>query len=244
MSTTMFSLSCTSSFQSRQSHLLVINKREPKSLFEKEKMINGQICLPGRCKWNADDVWAHRGGTSTGKGHVSGVKLKTADGTRMLPVQHSHLHPTLCAPDMDSPILWACTARLFLTHILKKWKKTWNLSNPAHRSWQTASREWSTPPGTTLYYYYSPSIQSRHEKKLIRNQLPDIYNSVWTSLTEKVWRMTPVKAFRTRIIPPLVEIRICLPSLLNAILVQSQTRVNVVSKCANGPFDKKVKYIN
>lgn len=169
----MFSLSCvlkdfsTSAFQNR-SHLWVINKREPKSLFEKgkdDKRQSGHTCLPSRCKGNTDDVWAHRGGTSTDKGHVSGVKLQTADGTRMFPVQHSHLHPTFSAPDVDPPILWACTTRLFLTHILKKWKKTWNLSNPAHRSWQTASREWSTPPGTTLCYCYSPSLELRHEKK-------------------------------------------------------------------------------
>lgn len=203
--------------------------------------------LSSRCKGNADDDGAHRGGTSTDKGHVSGVKLQTADGTRMFPVQHSHLHPTLSAPDMDPPILGACTPTLFLTHISKKWKKTWNLSNHAHRSWQTASREWSTPPGITLCYCYSPSIELRCEKKtkdIIRNQLPDIYNSLWKSLTEKVWRMAPLKAFRTRIIPPLVEMRICFPSLLNAIRVQSQTRVNFVSNWANGPFHKKIKYIN
>lgn len=130
-----------------------------------DKWASGHIRLPSRCKWNADDVWAHRGGTSTGKGHVSGVKLKAADGTWMLPVQHSHLHPTLSAPDMDPPILWACTARLFLTRILKKWNQTQNLSNHTHRSWQTASREWSMPPGTTLYCCYSPSFRLKHEEK-------------------------------------------------------------------------------
>lgn len=97
-----------------------------------DKWASGQICLPTSCKWNADNVWAHRGGTSTGKGHVSGVKLKTADGTWMLPIQHSHLHPTLSAPDMDSPILWACTTRLFLTRILKKWKKK---NKTKHETW-------------------------------------------------------------------------------------------------------------
>lgn len=152
--------------QNRRSNLGVVNKREPKNLFEQKKKDDkwalGLICWPSRCKCKADDVWAHRGGTSTGKGHVSGVKLETADGTRMFPVQHSHLHPTLRAPDVDPPVLWACTTRLCLAHIFKKWKKTWNLSNCAHRSWQTASREWSTPPGTTLYCCYSPSIQFRH----------------------------------------------------------------------------------
>lgn len=42
----MFALSCdlkdfsTSTFQNRRSHLRVINKGQPKGLFEKEKMIN------------------------------------------------------------------------------------------------------------------------------------------------------------------------------------------------------------
>ncbi len=59
------------------------------------------------------------------------------------------------------------------------------------------------------------------------------------SLTEKVCSTDPLKAFRTRIIPPLVEMRICFPSLLNLSPVQSQTRLNLASKEAKGPFSQK-----
>lgn len=48
---------------------------------------------------------AHRRGAGAGKGHEFGVKLKTADGSRMFPVQHSHLHPVLGAPHVDPPVL-------------------------------------------------------------------------------------------------------------------------------------------
>lgn len=146
----------TSTFQNRRSHLWVIKPREPKGLSEEETMNEHQFIQ--FCQAGADEVWAHRGGTRTDKCHVSGVELKAADRSWMFAIQHSHLHPILGAPDMDSPILWACTIRGIQTQILQKWTNPVKLSNRAHRSWQTASREWSMPPGTTLYYCYSPTI--------------------------------------------------------------------------------------
>lgn len=58
-------------------------------------------------------------------------------------------------------------------------------------------------------------------------------------LTEKVCSTDPVKAFKTRIMPPLVEMRICFPLLLNLSPVQSQMRLNFVSNEAKGPCWQK-----
>ena len=58
------------------------------------------------------------------------------------------------------------------------------------------------------------------------------------SLTEKLCSTDPLNALTTRIIPPFVEMRICFPSLLNLSPVQSQARLNLDSKEANGPFQQ------
>lgn len=50
-------------------------------------------------------VLSHHVSAGSGKGHVSGVKLHSADGSQMLPIQHSDFHRVLCAPNMDSPVL-------------------------------------------------------------------------------------------------------------------------------------------
>lgn len=51
---------------------------------------------------------SHHVGARASKHHVSGVKLKSADGSLMLAIQDGHLHPTLSAPHVNSSILGAC----------------------------------------------------------------------------------------------------------------------------------------
>lgn len=48
------------------------------------------------------------------KRHVSGVKLQSVDGSGMFAVQHGHLHPTLSAPNMNSPVLWTNHDKLWV----------------------------------------------------------------------------------------------------------------------------------
>lgn len=75
-----------------------------------------EVC-PAAATVHGTLMWSHHVGAGTSKRHVSGVKLKSVDGSWMFPIQHSHLHPTLSAPNMDSPVLWACTTRDILTQM-------------------------------------------------------------------------------------------------------------------------------
>lgn len=75
-----------------------------------------EVC-PAAATVHGTLMWSHHVGAGTSKRHVSGVKLKSVDGSWMFPIQHSHLHPTLSAPNMDSPVLWACTTRHILTQM-------------------------------------------------------------------------------------------------------------------------------
>lgn len=52
-------------------------------------------------------VWSHHVSAGTSKRHVSGVELQSVDGSWMFPIEHSHLHPTLSAPHMDSAVFGA-----------------------------------------------------------------------------------------------------------------------------------------
>lgn len=82
---------------------------------KKEEIPSEQICsAEGYCTLTS--VWSHHVGARAGKHHVPGVKLKSADGPLMLPVQHGHLHPTLSAPHVNSSVLGACGRK---THCLQ-----------------------------------------------------------------------------------------------------------------------------
>lgn len=99
--------------------LQVIHTGEPEGLLgeqgedrEEWELYSWQLMLLQLVKW----VWySHHVSAGAGKRHVSGVKLQSVNGPWMFPVQHGHLHPTIGAPDMDSPVLWACTVRYSLT---------------------------------------------------------------------------------------------------------------------------------
>lgn len=96
-----------------------------------------------------------------------------------------------------------------------------------------------------MLHDYAPSV-GVFEKMVWTQELPNTMSHcrvqtyvIACGLTEKVCSTDPLKAFRTRIIPPLLEMRICSPLLLNLIPVHSQTRLNRVSKEAKGPFKEK-----
>lgn len=104
--------------------LQLINAREPKCLLREEDISTKLIAVfPIAQTIHEKSVWhicSHHVGAGAGKRHVSGVKLQSVDGSWMFPVQHSYLHPTLSAPNVDSPVLRACTTGNILTWLLQE----------------------------------------------------------------------------------------------------------------------------
>lgn len=92
----------------------VINSGQPECL-QKDQVTLGEcaVCIQINvqdCR-TVSHAWtrkvSHHVGAGTGKGHEFWVELETSDRTSVLAIQNRHLHPTLCIPNMDLPILWA-----------------------------------------------------------------------------------------------------------------------------------------
>lgn len=125
-----------------------------------------------------------------------------------------------------------------------------------YRSWQTESLVWTTPPASHLYCCCSPAEKEAACHQLVTVTTQQLLNFTWKTyltqscylkktkqqeffLTTKECSTAPLKASKTRSVPPLVERRMSLPSLLNLRPVHSHVRSYWSLKVAKGPWGRE-----
>lgn len=123
----------------------------------------------------------------------------------------------------------------------------------SYLSWWTESLVWTMPPAWQPYYCYNPAAQNRtvcsrvcpqssHKQRAPAPKPSAKFQACNTGnmLTPNVCRIAPLKASISRMKPPLVDMRMSLPSLLNFRPVHSHVRSYCILNVANGPFKEKM----
>lgn len=124
----------------------------------------------------------------------------------------------------------------------------------SYLSWWTESLVWMMPPVLQLYCCYNPMVQNRRtcSRERVHSNLANQRapapkpntkfqaSNTGNMLTPNVCRTAPLKASISRMNPPLVDMRMSLPSLLNFRPVHSHVRSYCILNVANGPFKLKM----
>lgn len=124
----------------------------------------------------------------------------------------------------------------------------------SYLSWWTESLVWMMPPAWQPYYCYNPMAQNRRicSRECVHSNLtteghllPKLTAGLPAStrgsrLTPNVCKTAPLKASMSRMKPPLVEMRMSFPSLLNFRPVHSHVRSYCILNVANGPCRQKM----